>query len=818
MIYCISFTAVFFLGIAIDLACSGEYDPFDYYTSFFHNNVQGQKNYGSFYLSEQYVFDDEEPQSEADINSGEWANYLGKGVKPADVKKAMYDTSSRDIAVLPTDKDIIPGKAAGSLKTNTFLSALMSANHHNALQYYLFAKNLESVANVGYDRWNPAPIDTPGLSGSAKEALKRALGEKDDFLKLRYLYQAERLFHYGGEFNQAMAIYDKYIARGQSRSHVKGWALSLKAGEERRLKDSLKAAYLFSKVFALYPERRVQAYKNFNYCSANADNVAKLAKNDNERANIYAIAGFSDPGPDLKRLKQVYRYAPSSAMVGVLLVREINKLEVRYGGPKLEQKLTGNFDFYNYYANDIARGTELTNLHRLQQFCNKLAADRKYPEPGLGYLGSAYLSWMEGGHTAEGFDALSKADHEHLSKKLSDQKQLLKLLLSVQKIEKFKTVDENELLPVLEWLDKKVKYELTAERAKDCGPDWNDYDGSKFAASSRDFYRMILAEAYLHSGDTVKAALCILKSENTTNVETPAKVHPAATDINGNPVVPATEEPLINGLPDFWLHYLRSGQVKQIIGITKTHPSSPYLRFLSASLSNTVAGELYDLLGTTFLREHKYALAVKAYKHIKKGKNGLGYVEDPNEMADPFISQLPDYPKTLLSGKSKPYDRQMFAEKILSLLNKVKTDPKNASSWYFQLATGLYNASHYGNAYYIISYTWSPSDYGRAKRYSYDNDYVKTITAEKYYLKARSLSKNPEFKAQCTFMAAKCRQKQIPAPEDIVYGDTDDQYSKAERRNPYFKELKKNYSKTAFYQQAVSECSYLRDFLASGKK
>jgi hypothetical protein len=153
----------------------------------------------------------------------------------------------------------------------------------------------------------------------------------------------------------------------------------------------------------------------------------------------------------------------------------------------------------------------------------------------------------------------------------------------------------------------------------------------------------------------------------------------------------------------------------------------------------------------------------------------------------------------------------------VSIQNKAKTDPKHAATYYFEMATGWYNASHYGNAYYLISYGWNAYDYGRPSRYSYDKDYIKTHTAEFLYLKARTLSTNPEFKARCTFMAAKCRQKQYVIPDYFGYGNND-KYDLQVRENPYFADLKKNYPKTAFYKTAVNECSYFRDFLSPQKK
>ena len=813
IIYCVSFIGVFFVGIAVDLACSGEDDPYDYYVSFFHNNIQGEHNYGAFYLSYNYVFNDVEPESEPDINAKEWAAYLGSDVKHADIKRAMYQLSTHDDSVMVHDKLIAAGRIPDSLKSNSFLTAITSGSHDGALKYYLFAKWIERTANVTYDKWDPVPVDTLKLHDAGMDALQSGKTVKDEFLKLRYFYQAERLLHFSKDYKQAMAVYDEYISNYKSTSHIKGWALSLKAGEVRRLGDSIQAAYLFSRVFALYPERRIQAYKNYNFCKASADMVAKRAANDGERAFIFAIDGFSNPELTLTNLENVYNYDPKSEATGVLLTREINKLEEKYLTTKLNEKLTGNFNFYKDEHADSLNKVSIAHLQLLQKFCNKLAADNKYPEPALGTMAAAYLAWMEGAHTDEGLNLLSKLNGQHLSAKLNDQVQLVKLLLSTQKFEKLNEVDEAQLLPSLQWLDEKAQKEAKQDKPLRSGYYYSTaFDQNKFAASSRDFYKLVLAEAYLKQHDSVKAALCILKSERVVNAlpDTASKT----TDVSAAPTS------LYNFLPDFWKHYLHSAQIKQLLDWQKTPAGTPYLRYLTGTMKEDDSDDLNDLLGTAYLREHNYAMAVNAFKNTKAtkpDKKRLVYAE-PSEMGNPFISQLRDYPKIFTRPGSPAYDRLMFAQKMLALQKQAGADPKSASATYFQMATGLYNTSHYGNAYYLISYDWSSTDYGRASRYSYDDDYIKTKTAEQYYLKARALSNNPEFKAKCTFMAAKCAQKQIVAPDDVGWSSRDQSdYDKAVRNNAYFAEFKKAYGKTAYYKLAVSECSYLRDYLASAK-
>ncbi len=65
----------------------------------------------------------------------------------------------------------------------------------------------------------------------------------------------------------------------------------------------------------------------------------------------------------------------------------------------------------------------------------------------------------------------------------------------------------------------------------------------------------------------------------------------------------------------------------------------------------------------------------------------------PDGAADPFIDQVRDYPKTFLKPKSKAYDKVMFANAMDGLQSKIKSDPQHVSTYYYQIATGLYNAS-----------------------------------------------------------------------------------------------------------------------------
>ncbi|OCX51184.1 hypothetical protein BEL04_20990 [Mucilaginibacter sp. PPCGB 2223] len=773
VIYCVSFTGCFFAFIVIIFACGPEVDPYDYYVSFFNNNIQNDREYSAFrYTSELFTYEDQEPASEREINADEWAAYLGKNVRAADAEKAMYKLDTKTDSVLYNGYLNQKGNLPDSLAPNTFLKAVFA--NKSALKYYRFAKSVEKIANVEARAWEPTPMDTVGLRTQGAQAFTLATQEKDKFIQLRYYYQAQRLLHYGASYQQASVVYDKYLAPISSASHVKGWAMALKAGELRWLKDTIQAAYLFSKVFAQYPERRLQAYRNYRATGVKATVLVQLATNAAERANIFAIDGFMQSGPDIEPLKKVYELAPASPMVAVLLTREVNKLEEKYLTGKLYKDDIPVYDF-DATMRGVKPNRAPQYVEQVKAFARQVAAEKKYPDPAMGTLVAAYMAWMEG-NIDEGSALLKTLYGQNLKPRFEDQKHIVQLLLMARSIQKYNRVNEAILLPSLQWLDKKARAEIKSDSIKTT---WDGFRPSPFANAERDFYQAVLAPVYLKQQDTTMAALALANT-------------PSA---------------------GFWQTDLHSDNLRTLIRWKTVSPPNPYVTFLMGRVLRK-PDSFYELLGTTYLREHQYARAVSAFK--RADPKMIDSV-NADTKADPFIELVNDYPKVYIYGKAKGYNKLQFAQAMADLQQKLKTDPANAASYYYKMATGLYNTSHYGNAWYLISYRWSAYDFCRPAKNYYDADYVKALNAEEYFMIARRFSKTTEFKAKCTFMAAKCRQKQAVEP---LYGVPDfDELTKAFqlqlRGNDLFTDLKTNYRKTAFYKKAVSECSYLKDFIVA---
>lgn len=813
LVCCVSFLAVFFGEVAVNIACGPEQDPYDYYVSYFHNNVQGDE-YEAFAFNEMvYLYKNEEFESEPEINSAEWANFLN--IKKEDVFKVMYNRDSLTNIKLVNLSIQSINNLPDSLKQNSYVKAM--AKNEEALKYFNFAKSCEPLATSDFDPWNPVQRDSVAMIKKAEEAIRFAAIEKQDFLKLRYAYQATRMFHYAGKYEDCKITYEKYVEPNKIKSAVNGWALALYAGAVRYSGNPDRAAYLFAKVFASNPERRVQAYKNYFYTSAPIENVLKHAKNDTEKAAVWAIEGFGTSSPNLESLQNVYEYQPKSLLTGALLVREVNKLEQNL----IKESDIAKNSFARYFARygddgktiDSAKDANLKHLIQLKEFALKLANDKKYPQAELGTITAAYLSWMQNKPAAGVAYLAGIKNVDKLPERYRDQVRIIQLLCESTKIKKGENFNENNLLPALKWLDEKRYAENKPQpTAQDYYDDWANGE-NRFTITTRNFYQQILAPAYLKMGDTAKAALALVKGDLKYS------------SLKNNSLF----KNISYQTTTFWQQSL-SPKTMQDLAKFKTRPKADDVESLLASALNKLANnDFYELYGTTYLRTHNYAKAIECFNKISAGykyftpSNWYGNNEDNKLYANSFTETINDYPKKY--GKMQTgINKKTFAQEMLRLQKLALNDKKNASLYYYKMANGIYQTGYYGNSWFLISYDWSSYDLYGPPQTLYDNDYKLATTAKAFYNKAKLLSSDANFKAKCTFMLAKCEQKKIINTSygnvynyDENYEVTRNKFMAANFNNPYFKELKAKYAITPFYKIAVNQCSYFKEFLRPTK-
>ncbi|RYG09524.1 MAG: hypothetical protein EOO07_23730 [Chitinophagaceae bacterium] len=400
---------------------------------------------------------------------------------------------------------------------------------------------------------------------------------------------------------------------------------------------------------------------------------------------------------------------------------------------------------------------------------------------------------------------------DKLPEKLQNQYRIVDLLIKSKNIQKGNPFNENDLLPTLKWLDEK-RFAENKEQAKNQNYyyNWAGSANSRFTLTTRNFYQQILAPAYMKMGDTAKAALAMVKGDLKYQ------------KLNENSLF----KNMSYQTTSFWQRYLSPKSMQNLTAYKNAKQADNVSSLLSKALNQLKDDDFYELYGTTYLRTHQYDKAVQMFNKVSpkynyfNPENWYASEGETKLYANPFIETINDFPKKYVSAKTS-ITKKSFAAEMSRLQKLTLSDKKNAALYYYKMANAVYQTGYFGNSWFLISYDWSSYDNSSKPKFGYDADYKKAQTAKAWYLKARALSTNADFKAKCTFMLAKCAQKQIIMNYNTVsfsYYDTKDvkyqNFLTANYHNPYFKELKLKYAKTPFYATASGECSYMKDFIA----
>ncbi|MBP7865652.1 MAG: hypothetical protein KA419_06850 [Acidobacteria bacterium] len=205
-----------------------------------------------------------------------------------------------------------------------------------ALYYVGFAKRVEPYATERSDYWDweekKGKIDR-----AAREAAVAALAEggtkalnaaTDPFLRRRYAFQLLRLHFYHDAYDRCTAFYEERRATDFSDTSTVSWrALGYCAGAHYRAKRYAEANYRFSRLFDQCKPLRLSAAWSFRpQEEADWRGCLALAKNGREKAVLWQLLGISHDG--LRAMKEIYALDPTSDLLPLLLVREVNRAEL----------------------------------------------------------------------------------------------------------------------------------------------------------------------------------------------------------------------------------------------------------------------------------------------------------------------------------------------------------------------------------------------------------------------------------------------------------------------------------------------------------
>lgn len=794
---CINAVALFFPYNIIGCA-GGESDPYDYYVSFFAKNNTKASGYSPFYYtSVQFLYQEKEPVTTSDVTASEWVGYGNNSFSKEAAIDFVVKYERKHLANLyyHLEKNQ-PLAIPDSIKNNGMTAYFIKSKDLEALGYLMYAKQVEPTVTGEWTSWEPIQRDKEKMAKLQKNGLQLYNVAKNEFIKLRFAYQVVRLAHYAGRYDEAIQQYDQLVKPNTTKSILHDLSLSLKAGALTRSGQNNEGAYIFSQLFAKNEVMRVSNYMSFDWSVKRFDEnnrkaVLALCKNDVEKANTLGLFALGSNNEELNAIKNIYKLAPASPLLEILVVRELNKVEENVFSTGVEAKKREMLSIKNNpnEGNDKEANSWIAEAKAFAAFCQDAAKQKNNPNKNLYGIAAAHLSLINGDYAAS--RKLLDEYKKNLSSELQDQWGMTNLLLTINSQPSIDKKFEEQIFPSLQWLQQKAA------------------NSNEYALFYRRIFADILAPRYqqMTGTDKVKYLLCLGTAEwiQKTYVKEGWGYWLSSTSI----------------LRDD----LSAEEVQQLITLLNNTKLNTFEKFMVAN--NTFSkDDVNDVAGTALLRQFKFEEAEKWFAKIPASY----YSQEPYStylIANPFADLIEDT-HAPTTQDTKKYTKLTFSQRMAQLQRDLAkaTDTEKQAQIHYELAKGMYHMSYWGNSWILTQYGWGggaglPDDQSSLK--PGEREYYGVFTAKDHYLKAHTLSKDRNFKARSLFMVAKCEQKQIAAPTwtSNMDWDTYQNAKKAQEKkimsSPRFTTLAKEYSNTAFYKEAVNTCSYLADFVRKVK-
>ncbi len=393
-----------------------------------------------------------------------------------------------------------------SVKQNSFTKWFLQSKDLEALGYLMFAKQVEPFVIGDEDQWEERTRDEVKMKRLIKNGIQLWTASKNEFIKLRYGYQVTRLAHYSEQYKECISYYDTYIKPNQTNSVLQELSLALNAGAMYKLGNNEEAAYHFSQLCATNAIKRKSNYLSFIFSTKDEEgikhvikeDVLKFCKTNREKANVIAVYAFNSLANNLPELKEMYQLDPTSPLLELLSIREVNKLEEKYLHPSIQQ-LKGKKIMYSWslFGWDVEKpnydslyAASEQQAKEMMAFCHTVAGNDAVKNKGLFEVAAAYIAYMSK-DLKQANSYLQTAKQLPLTEKVKDQWMLTNLLVQINEKGTLDAAFEASILPSVQWLEAKAK---------------KDEEWKKFY---RNLFSEIIALQYEKQNDNHKAALAL---------------------------------------------------------------------------------------------------------------------------------------------------------------------------------------------------------------------------------------------------------------------------------------------------------------------
>lgn len=748
--------------------------------SFFNPEAFGYYSYSEF----DYSSNSFEPKSvykdfEWLPNEKLWLKYSGNKVSVFDIRMVLDEFSADDI---------------NKKSTNKWIQYLYQTKDFEALNYLKFAKNCEFFNSWMDDPWERNEVMAlPKRTKLLNEAILLSKQSKTEEIRLRYTFLAIRLAFYNQDFTKIRSLYDTVFKLKTKDNILDYWSLYFRTIAER---DTSLANFYAAQVFVNAPDKRFMIAQFFDV-KVPVQSVLRHAKTNEERANVYLLAGIKKHDKSLEYLQKVYQYNPNFEGLNFLLLREVNKMEdwvftpyYSLFSPSVE---TNNFwDDEEISMQNIFKRVETDRVYAAEvlRFVNQVDLN-KVKDPQFWKVCKAHLLFI-----TKDYPSSLSLIHEleksaEKSAEIQKQLEIIKALNLIANQEYGKAVISNEVKAVIlknkEF--KKFLFALGREleykgNTSDAALLYSRMNNNEFT-EDHDYYNIAYWKSSKNKGDTY------------------SDFYSDYFDYINIMYTPKQMEDLINDI-------LRNAKAKDEFSIWKY-----------ALLKHQVP-DLYDLLGTKYIRQNNLQKALANFKKVDNvfwnekysawERNKYNWDGSNIFDANPFY-ELKYTPDFIPVKDTIRLTKTAITNQLIKYITKAEnTKEKDRDYYYFLVANCYYNMTQYGNSWMMRRYAWT--SYGNHSPLEDEAEYFQCDLAKKYYLKAKENAKTDKFRALCLRMIGRCERNRLEYLYPYRYDKEIEDYGKyIFSKNKYYSDLNTVYPKD--YEKLTSDCSYFEDYFKS---
>ena len=578
----------------------------------------------------------------------------------------------------------------------------------NELKYLLFAHEVVPYVQE-LDWWSNETQDLETMHILQEQAVDLEAQENDPGIRQRYAFQAIRLAHYAGNFDDCLLLFEQLAKNTASVNDLYWWCLSLKAGAHLRKGEFASAAYYNALVFEHSRAKRQYALRDF-YIDSDAtwQQALSMCRNEQEQKTLWLMAGYKQPNAAPMCMEALLQLDPAAPELELLITREAEQIQREYL-PERDFGLQTDAPWLPPATSD--------RIARLQQILQAGIASGKTDHVAFWQCASAFLYFLSGDEASCDAALAIASKQKGNDERMQWQITALQTLNTLRSVDHMDALVEKKILPGLKQLVK--------------APDMFGYDAYRLA-----MYKLFL----LNIEDPVRAEICMNQAKYTD----PQAIY---LDYPVDEMIAFFRDKNLSPMDQF-LHDVYSNQLPDLLDMKAT----VQMHYQQWEAAKATLQEIIDGGGQVM---ELYADPKEIHYYDCHDCDHMAFEGhyDKMDLCNDILSLEKKVEQT--TGEEK-------AEACHLLGNIYYNISHFGNSW---MAT-----SYYLNTTFFDYYSWNGDEHIWPIADDDPNSVFDNTKALFYYDQAAELTRDREFAAYNVFLAAKCEQNMMyisGAPDNV---------------------------------------------------